>query len=187
MFMRHGKTQLNEESKCVGSLDVPLNASGRKQASEAAERLKGRQGVDLIVSSPMIRALETAQIIAHSLGIPVHEEPRLRERCVGVIEGKPETPESDSLLLRYDYLPQGAESLEDFEEETKEFLADCADGAFSRNILFVTHGFRMLTIVKLIKGWSVEQIMDYTPPGNCELITFFVVPPCRRCGNMWFV
>ncbi|NQD41453.1 histidine phosphatase family protein, partial [Glutamicibacter halophytocola] len=67
-FVRHGQTQWNLEGRLQGSSDIPLNDTGRSQAREAVKVL-GAGGWDVIVSSPLSRARETAQIIAEGLGL----------------------------------------------------------------------------------------------------------------------
>jgi probable phosphoglycerate mutase len=83
-LVRHGETDWNRDRRIQGSTDIPLNDTGRAQARTAAETLSG----DIIVSSDLSRARETAQIIAAELGLP---EPRayreLRERSYGEAEG----------------------------------------------------------------------------------------------------
>ena len=186
-FMRHGKTEMNMKNICVGSIDEPINERGKQQADEAARMfLASGEIIDLIVSSLMVRHLQTAGILSRVLGVPIRINERLRERNVGELQGSPETPESDAQLLRCDYQPTGAVSLTDFEAETKAFLRDCRIYfRFPRNTLFVTSGFRMLTLIKLIRGWNVEKITRYTPPANCRIITFHVGPACA-CDNRFF-
>jgi len=73
-LIRHGQTDWNSQGKLQGSSDVPLNEHGRQQAHAAAALLAG-EGVawDAIVSSPLGRARETAEIIATDLGIELGE------------------------------------------------------------------------------------------------------------------
>ncbi len=184
-FMRHGRTKLNEESRTVGSINEFMSDRGREQARMLAADLR-TNGVklDWIVSSPMLRAMETAHIVRRAVNAPLAVDERLRERCVGVLQGQPETPESDAQLLRYDYRPEGAEPLENFEGETLRFLTSLV--RFDRKtVLFVTHGFRLLTIVKLIHGWDVPRIMEYAPPGNCEIVEFRMGNHCQ-CDNVFY-
>ena len=185
-FMRHGKTQMNLDSICVGSIDEPLCRLGEKQAQKAADEFY-ESGVQLsaICSSPLQRAFKTGEILATRLGVRHFTEQALQERNVGEIQGKPETPESDSLLLEYYYLPEGATPLEEFEKETEQFLGTLRSEKFGRDALLVTHGFRMLTIVKLIKGWDVKQIEAYAPPENCQIITFGIGIPCD-CQSQFY-
>ncbi|CAD5991323.1 histidine phosphatase family protein [Agreia sp. COWG] len=67
-LIRHGQTDWNRDGLLQGSSDVPLNATGRAQAVETAALLAD-EGLTAIVSSPLMRARETASIIADALGI----------------------------------------------------------------------------------------------------------------------
>ncbi|NLD95435.1 MAG: histidine phosphatase family protein, partial [Fibrobacter sp.] len=86
-FVRHGQTQWNLEGRLQGSSDIPLNQTGRAQAAAAVQVL-GTGRWDAIVSSPLSRARETAQIIADGLGLelgPAYD--LLVERDYGQGEG----------------------------------------------------------------------------------------------------
>jgi len=85
-LVRHGRTSLNAEGRFRGRLDVPLDDEGRRQAEAAAERLAA---VDLaaVYSSPLRRALETAQPIAARHGLEVQIEERLVDLDHGAWEG----------------------------------------------------------------------------------------------------
>ena len=67
-LVRHGQTSWNEQGIIQGHIDVPLDETGRNQAFIAARDLRGIEYA-AVVSSPLARALETADIIARSLGI----------------------------------------------------------------------------------------------------------------------
>src|SRR3989344_2658497 len=160
-FMRHGTTEMNLRNLCIGSIDEPLNEFGRQQAIQSAQHfLETGNKPEIIVSSPMKRAMQTAEILSHCFQVSIAVDSRLRERRMGAIEGKPETPESDAQLLRYDFLPNGAESLVSFEIETLDFITEIASNEY-RDMLLITHGFRMLTIIKLIKNMSAEAMVHY--------------------------
>lgn len=86
-LVRHGETDWNLHGRLQGSSDIPLNDTGRGQAREAAHELAGRTW-DLLVSSPLSRAAETADIIGEHLGIErsaTYQE--LAERHYGAAEG----------------------------------------------------------------------------------------------------
>ena len=189
IFMRHGQTLLNEQGIIVGSIDDPMSEAGFAQAREAAERWKEK--VELIVSSEMIRAKQTADIFKEKFDVPIEYDHRLRERCVGADEGKQdEVPGTSSplhdLFLREDYQPKCATPLKEFEEETKEFLRDAAEKYKGKRVLFITHGFRLLTIIKLIRGWDVGRITKYKLPANCEAAGFYAGEACVTCGNRFY-
>lgn len=67
--MRHGQTDYNADKRVQGRIDIPLNTAGRKQAKNVANRLKALdERFDVIAASPLSRALESAYIIARTLG-----------------------------------------------------------------------------------------------------------------------
>ena len=88
VFLRHGESVGNAEARWQGQSDYVLTERGRLQVRALAERWKS-EGVkfDLIVTSPLVRAKETAQIIAAAVGAPVELEPILMERHIGEMEG----------------------------------------------------------------------------------------------------
>jgi probable phosphoglycerate mutase len=86
ILIRHGETAWNAERRLQGHLDIPLNAEGERQAKLLAEAL-APESIDLIVSSDLQRARQTAQAVATLRDMPVHVEPGLRERCYGGFEG----------------------------------------------------------------------------------------------------
>ncbi|MDF2965955.1 MAG: histidine phosphatase family protein [Rickettsiaceae bacterium] len=86
-FIRHGATDWNQQRKVMGQQDIPLNEEGRQQAISAVEILKNL-AIDQIIHSPLIRAVETAQIINSFLQIRIISIPGLRESGKGIIEGK---------------------------------------------------------------------------------------------------
>ncbi len=85
--MRHGETAWNQERRIQGgSSDVELSDSGRKQAERVGLALKEVK-IDAVYSSPLRRALDTAQAIASRHQLTVQVEPDLREMEVGELEG----------------------------------------------------------------------------------------------------
>jgi len=86
LLIRHGETAWNAERRLQGHLDIPLNAEGERQAGLLAAALAA-EPLDLLVSSDLMRARQTAQAIADLRGIPLHIEAGLRERCYGGFEG----------------------------------------------------------------------------------------------------
>lgn len=85
-LIRHGETPWNVEGRYQGQLDPPLNERGHRQARAAAERL-APIGFDVIYSSDLARARQTAEALAELIGLPVHVDPRLREIHQGVWQG----------------------------------------------------------------------------------------------------
>jgi ribonuclease H / adenosylcobalamin/alpha-ribazole phosphatase len=71
VLLRHGETALSGGQRFAGRGDIPLTATGREQAAAAAARLAARGGLDLIVTSPLGRARQTAGAVAAATGVPV--------------------------------------------------------------------------------------------------------------------
>ncbi|GAA0964649.1 bifunctional RNase H/acid phosphatase [Actinocorallia libanotica] len=86
LLLRHGQTPLSVEKRFAGAGDTPLTEHGRLQAEAAAKALAGR-GVDVIVTSPLSRARDTAQAVADVIGVPVRVEEGFRETDFGAWEG----------------------------------------------------------------------------------------------------
>jgi probable phosphoglycerate mutase len=86
VLIRHGETAWNAERRLQGHIDIALNAEGLRQAEALAGALAGER-FDAIVASDLQRAHQTAQALARVLGMPVHTDPGLRERCFGGFEG----------------------------------------------------------------------------------------------------
>jgi len=88
IFLRHGETDWNAHGLSQGNVDVPLNERGWAQARAAAAALRG-WGIATVVHSPLLRARDTAAVVAGMLGLELHEDPDLREAAFGVQEGQP--------------------------------------------------------------------------------------------------
>lgn len=86
-FIRHGETDWNKQRKLQGRSDIPLNDYGRNLAKITAAALQSVP-FDLVYSSPLLRARETADILTLGRNLPVHEDERLVEMCFGEGEGE---------------------------------------------------------------------------------------------------
>ena len=179
-IMRHGRTDMNDKHLMVGSIDDPLNATGRSQAQEATTIL---QSVDRVISSPLARARETAEIIGSALKISALFDNRLRERCVGNYEGEPEFPGMLRVFLGEEIPAPGAEPLTSFKKRVAESLDDAT--ATPSNILLVTHALPLLVMLGEIKLWGLEQLLKYEVPLNCVPVKFFLGEKCG-CGNKFY-
>ncbi len=147
-LVRHGETAWNAEHRLQGWTDVPLNATGQRQA-QALARALAPQAFDAIVSSPLQRALRTAEAVAAGRALPPIElEPRLKERHHGALQGHTRDeiahshPELHAALVqrRPDYLPPGGEALADFAQRVHAALEALRQRHAGRTVLAVAHG-----------------------------------------------
>jgi broad specificity phosphatase PhoE len=88
VFLRHGESVGNAEERFQGQSDFPLTEAGREQARVLAERwLREGTKFDLVLTSPLSRARETAEIIAGRLNVPVEANTIWMERNAGEVSG----------------------------------------------------------------------------------------------------
>ena len=89
-FVRHGETVWNVENKICGATDIELTAKGHEQAVETGKKIL-EMGIkaDKILTSPLVRAAETARHISEITGIPMEIEPRIIEQNFGRYESTP--------------------------------------------------------------------------------------------------
>lgn len=163
-LVRHGETEWNRVGKIQGISDIPLNDRGREQATILGTRLRGCQ-IDLIGTSPLSRAQETAQILAAhlDLGSPV-VIPELIERNYGEAEG---SNGSDFYKTYPNGLGvAGREPKENVEKRAIACLRDLASSS-SHNHLLVAHGAVIRSMLEHCDpGHSVGKIP------NCSVHKF---------------
>src|SRR5262245_12396430 len=119
-LVRHGESTWNTAGLCQGHNDeAVLTERGLRQAAEAAAQF-GYRPVRAIYASDLRRAQQTAAAFSAVLGLPVRNDPRLRERCLGVVEGIPHAAISpadlghgDGRLFDADAKPAAGESVRD--------------------------------------------------------------------------
>jgi broad specificity phosphatase PhoE len=88
MLLRHGESTGNLERRIQGQIDYPLSDLGREQVSELASRWRDEGlSFDIIITSTLQRAIQTAQIIAQIIPTPIEENPIWMERNFGSLEG----------------------------------------------------------------------------------------------------
>lgn len=88
VFLRHGESIGNVESRWQGQADYPLTEKGRAQVRSLAERWKSEDvKFDLAVTSTLTRARETAEIVASALDVKIEYDPIWMERHIGEMEG----------------------------------------------------------------------------------------------------
>ena len=87
LLLRHGQTALSVERRFAGRGDIPLTERGLEQAAKAASRLAERGGIDLVLSSPLSRARQTADAVCDAVTAPLAIDDDLAETDFGAWEG----------------------------------------------------------------------------------------------------
>ncbi len=85
--VRHGESIYNAEGRIQGQSDIPLSELGRRQSEAVAQALAGLP-VEAVYSSPLRRAMETAELIAAALGLEIQTDPRLKEINAGIFQDR---------------------------------------------------------------------------------------------------
>src|SRR5690625_4056591 len=120
-LIRHGETDWNKAKRSQGHSDIPLNHAGKQQAHRVGERLTNETW-DLIYSSDLQRAQQTAEIIQQYTNLPHYIDPRLRERHGGKIEGTTETERIKKWGEAWQTLDLGIETDEQINERGLSFF-----------------------------------------------------------------
>ena len=137
---RHGQTVWNSLDKISGITDVDLTGQGREQARELARQMEGKE-IDIIIASPLKRAIDTANIVAEICHVDVVIDDRLIEQNYGIYEGlSPKTPEflDNKKMFAYKY-PEG-ESMMQVAHRAYGLIEDIKEKYRGKNVMFVTHG-----------------------------------------------
>lgn len=152
LLVRHGETDWNRTGQIMGAQPVPLNQTGEAQARRLAQQLASRP-IRALYSSPVARAVQTAEILASALQVPVTIDRGLTEIGVGAWEGRYWKDLAEDLMRQNYYArpqearPPGGETLQEVQARavaTVERVAACdATGA----LLFVSHADVVRAIV----------------------------------------
>jgi broad specificity phosphatase PhoE len=149
LLIRHGETDWNAEGRLQGHTDRPLNDFGRRQAGALAERLAG-DGITAVYSSDLSRALETAEILAARLELPVVTDPDLRERNWGNWEGLTGT-ERD----RVEYVGEATDA---HGERVLRAVRRIAEQHPGERVVVVTHGGSLRRVQIATYGMALPVI-----------------------------
>lgn len=174
IVVRHGETNYNVEGRYCGRTDIGLNEKGYEQAKILAQKLKN-MSIDIIISSTLIRAKETASVISNELQIPVIEMNELVEKCVGVYEGLTRDEAKSKYPVMWERnAPEGAEPLELVEQRVGRALNTIKDKYLrNKNVLIVTHGYISKVIYKYFNNSSQADFLKYALK-NCECEEYLV-------------
>jgi broad specificity phosphatase PhoE len=172
VLVRHGESTWNVEGRYQGRLDPPLSPRGREQAQVLSARLYrealarvDKNRLAAIVSSPLSRARDTAQICAEVIGLPVVIDERVTEISHGEWEGKlreeiaSRWPEMVAAWRTDPHTVQfpGGETLEDVRSRFESFLSDLRG---DRGVLAVTHDVVIRIAVLLAQGKPLSKFND---------------------------
>lgn len=146
-LIRHAESEWNARGRWQGQADPVLSERGRVQADALAQRLKSA-GFSALVSSDLLRARETAEIVARAVGLPLCCDARLRERDLGAWSGLTTAEIQERWPAEFtrvqardpDLRPGGGESIRDVARRARGFFEDLAREGSSGRLGVVAHG-----------------------------------------------
>ena len=164
ILARHGETDWNKNGLLQGSSDfAKLNNVGKKQAKALGKALLSLN-VDIIYSSPLKRASETAEIINKILKKEIVFDDALKERGWGDWEGRDAAVEflrleKMDIRTRFNFMPPNGESWKEFEIRLIKSVEKIVENNNDKRVLIVTHGGSIRALVPVIKKVPREQTL----------------------------
>jgi broad specificity phosphatase PhoE len=152
LLVRHGETDWNVSGQIMGERPIPLNRTGELQAERLANLVKTRQ-IGALYSSPVARALQTAERLGSTLGLPVTTDPGLREIGMGQWEGQFWKDLADEIVRHNFYTkpqearPPGGETIGEVQARAVAVVERARAGT-GDPLLFVSHA----DVVRVILG-----------------------------------
>ena len=147
-LVRHGRTAINVGNKLQGRIDHPLDEVGRQQAIEIASVLKN---IDRVISSPLIRAKQTAD----AFGLPVEVDPRFIELDYGDFDGMLQkevpAPTWSEWRRNNNFRPPNGETLVELDLRVREALSELIYEARLKNVVVVSH----VSPIKAAIAWTI--------------------------------
>lgn len=182
LLIRHGQTDWNRAGRYTGQSDIPLNERGRDQARQVASQLQGKPP-DVIISSDLRRARETAEIIAALHNLPVHIDLRLREIDQGIWEGMYLSDIKAKFAAEFaaratdplSVAPPGGETVGQVRERVLAAVTDIIRRYAGKRIAVVAHGLSLAIIKAHFTQTPITEVWELVPP-NAEVQTLVVSP-----------
>jgi len=183
-LVRHGITAWHRDGRMLGQRDIPLDPDGVGQADAAAQAL-AVAGIGEVVSSPLVRAVQTAEIVGRRAGIEVARDPRLTDLRIGAWEGQrvgDVTATAEYQRFASDpegERPPGGESLPELMRRTAAAVEQIlTDNPAGEAVAVVTHAavIRVL-LLHYLKAPLASYHRLRIAPGSISVLSFTGVRP----------
>ncbi|SOE00684.1 histidine phosphatase family protein [Blastococcus haudaquaticus] len=164
LLVRHGQSEWNAAGLMQGqTAHVPLTAKGHAQAAAAATQLAGL-APGALLSSDLLRAVQTAEHCARATGLPITTTPALREQGYGELEGRPSRELWDVVdWTDPHWSAPGGESLAELHDRVRTFLEGLCAEPPADVIALVTHGDTIRAAQAVVAGLGPEAMPAVTP------------------------
>ena len=171
-LVRHGETDLNSPvRKMQGISNYDINANGIKQAEFTRDKLSN-EDFDLIITSPLKRAMHTAQIINMGKDIPIIIDNRIKERDYGRLEGEPSKKEYFN--LDFDFQSIEGEPLENYKSRLIDFIKDIKEKYNGKKVLVVAHNGVISVLSCILEGTPEDNNFESRGIRNGDIKEFTI-------------
>lgn len=177
VLIRHGESVFNLERKYSGQLDIPLTEKGVTQAQKTADYILENYKIDVVYSSDLSRAINTAKPISEPLGLKINTDPRLREIYAGKWQGlyfadvgviykeEYEAYKADKENAR----TLGGEGMQDVMKRMLEAVWEIAEKNDGKTVLISTHNGPLMTLEVPLLNISLNEIYSLSNNSITEL------------------
>lgn len=170
--VRHGQTDYNKAGRIQGQIDIHLNSEGIKQAEEVSKKFQNVK-VDIIISSTLSRAYDTAKIISKVLDVKeIIKSDKIIERSFGELEGKILNEDIEWSLFtdtKCNYLEYGVETIPELYKRVSKFLEELYKEYKDKTILLVTHCGIIQVIESYFRGFPKSGNIEEYSVKNAEV------------------
>jgi probable phosphoglycerate mutase len=169
LLVRHGQSEWNAAGLMQGQTPhVPLTALGHQQAAQAAAELvalsRHGHGPGALLSSDLLRAVQTAEHCATATGLAVATTPALREQGYGALEGRPSRELWDVVdWTDPHWSAEGGESLTELHDRVAGFVAELRADPPAAVVALVTHGDTIRALQSVAAGSGPAEMPAVTP------------------------
>ncbi|MEV0456749.1 histidine phosphatase family protein [Catellatospora methionotrophica] len=156
VYETHSPTLDNESGHATGWLPGELSPTGLRKAAELGERRRDER-IDLVVSSDLHRAVQTAEIAFGGTGVRLRADPRLREINYGDLNGMPVTRLDAERAHRVDVPFPDGESYRQVLARVADLLEELAAGYDGRRVLLISHAAPRYALAVLLAGADLTE------------------------------
>jgi broad specificity phosphatase PhoE len=170
---RHGQTEWNSQNRVSGITDISLTDKGIEQAKKLSSHII-EYGIDMIITSPLIRAKITAEILSKATGKEIVVDSRLHEQNYGIFEGIQRDNEDFKFAKnQFAYKLLNGESLFQVAQRVYNLIDEIKEKYSNKNILLVTHGGICRVINSYFNDLTNDEYSKYYTR-NCEIIEYHI-------------
>jgi broad specificity phosphatase PhoE len=157
-LIRHAESEANRLDLLAGQLDYPLTEKGKNDIALIAQQFHSEHTIDMIVSSPLKRAVQTAEAFASLYALPVQTDKRLIEQDIGIFQGKSyaelgnDKEYEHDRTKRWNWVPRNGESYKMMADRLRSLFEMSIRNHQDKKVLIVTHAVTLRIIRGLLEN-----------------------------------